>query len=130
MNTQFSSSVSLYKRTHNRRPFTAHSGRVNLQSRSLTGRTNAHQPRANAENGIGIQRREVLLGAGFLSVVNVTLPLIPSRALAAEKKENMPIDELKDLIVKDFQENQYYITGKLTPEVFEDDCVFTDPTTR
>lgn len=51
-------------------------------------------------------------------------------AQAAEKKVNLPIDDLKSIIVRDFQENQYYITGKLSPEVFEDDCVFTDPTTR
>lgn len=51
-------------------------------------------------------------------------------ATATEKKVDLPIEELKSIIVRDFQDNQYYITGKLSPEVFEDDCVFTDPTTR
>ena len=30
----------------------------------------------------------------------------------------------------DFQDSQYYITGRLTPDIFAPDCVFKDPTTN
>ena len=38
--------------------------------------------------------------------------------------------ELKDVIQQDFVQNQYYITGKLTPDVYSPDCQFKDPTTN
>eukprot|EP00232_Nephroselmis_pyriformis_P023571 CAMPEP_0182873222 /NCGR_PEP_ID=MMETSP0034_2-20130328/12196_1 /TAXON_ID=156128 /ORGANISM="Nephroselmis pyriformis, Strain CCMP717" /LENGTH=227 /DNA_ID=CAMNT_0025005857 /DNA_START=14 /DNA_END=693 /DNA_ORIENTATION=+ len=40
------------------------------------------------------------------------------------------IEALRDTIRRDFEEGQYYVTGKLTPEIFEPDCAFIDPTTN
>jgi hypothetical protein len=110
-------------------PFRVCDGRGHLRSRSVKCHLK-EQSTSNDINRTSIHRRELIVSTGILAGLNVVLPIIPLHAVAAEKKENMPIDELKNLIVKDFQENQYYITGKLTPEVFEDDCIFTDPTTR
>ena len=32
--------------------------------------------------------------------------------------------------LQDFQQKQYYVTGNLSPELFTDDCLFTDPTIK
>ena len=42
----------------------------------------------------------------------------------------MPIAELRDVVQKDFVQNQYYVTGRLSPEVYTSDCQFKDPTTN
>lgn len=42
----------------------------------------------------------------------------------------VPIAELRDVVQKDFVQNQYYVTGKLSPEVYTPDCQFKDPTTN
>ena len=33
------------------------------------------------------------------------------------------------MVLNDFVQNQYYVTGKLSPEVYTADCLFRDPTT-
>lgn len=33
------------------------------------------------------------------------------------------------MVQRDFVQGQYYVTGKLSPEVYTSDCVFKDPTT-
>ncbi|KAK9836057.1 hypothetical protein WJX84_000428 [Apatococcus fuscideae] len=38
--------------------------------------------------------------------------------------------DLIPLVQHDFQDSQYYITGRLTREIFASDCVFKDPTTN
>eukprot|EP00884_Botryococcus_braunii_P017435 jgi/Botrbrau1/4375/Bobra.105_2s0021.1 len=81
-------------------------------------------------NRRSISRREALTVATAGLVYQFLDPRQVPRAQATSKKENLSIEELKDIIVKDFQDKQYYITGNLSPEIFEDDCVFTDPTTR
>ena len=42
----------------------------------------------------------------------------------------MSIAELRDVVQKDFVQNQYYVTGKLSPEIYTPDCQFKDPTTN
>lgn len=53
---------------------------------------------------------------------------LPANAPAETVKKS--IEELRDIVAHDFQHNQYYVTGNLTPSVFTKDCVFVDPTTR
>lgn len=72
-----------------------------------------------------VSKRQLLLGG--VSLVGLSLLPLSSKA-SGEKRKGLPIDDLKDIIQRDFTDGQYYITGKLTPEVFEDDCVFIDPT--
>ncbi|KAK9916782.1 hypothetical protein WJX75_006973 [Coccomyxa subellipsoidea] len=40
------------------------------------------------------------------------------------------MDQLLDIIKRDFSDGQYYITGKLDQTIFSDDCEFIDPTTN
>ena len=52
-------------------------------------------------------------------------------ALAESKKRrNLPIEEVKQIVARDFQQGQYYITGALSSDIFTDDALFIDPTTR
>ena len=45
-----------------------------------------------------------------------------------EIKRSISIEEVKKRLDKNFQEDQYYVSGKLDPDIFADSCVFTDPT--
>lgn len=45
-----------------------------------------------------------------------------------EVKRSISIEEVKKRLDKNFQEDQYYVSGKLDPTIFADNCVFTDPT--
>ncbi|KAK9810415.1 hypothetical protein WJX72_010329 [[Myrmecia] bisecta] len=60
------------------------------------------------------------------------LPLPASATAAAEdgKQRNLPIQQLKRVVAEDFSKRQYYITGKLTPAIYANDCTFKDPTTN
>ena len=40
----------------------------------------------------------------------------------------LPIQTVKEVIKRDWAEGQYYVTGKLTPWVFAEDCYFREPT--
>mmetsp|Transcript_4149 Transcript_4149/g.26228 ORF Transcript_4149/g.26228 Transcript_4149/m.26228 type:complete len:190 (+) Transcript_4149:271-840(+) len=53
--------------------------------------------------------------------------------LAAEKGERVKWrgispGEVRDILEKDIEIGQYFVTGKLTQEIFEDNCRFVDPT--
>ncbi len=76
----------------------------------------------------GCKRREVLQ----LVATTVTAPLLSWRTQAAwaADSKHLVISELRDVVQKDFVQNQYYITGKLSPEVYATDCSFKDPTTN
>lgn len=39
------------------------------------------------------------------------------------------IDDILDVLKSDY-ENEYFVTGSFTPEVYVDDCIFEDPTIR
>lgn len=39
------------------------------------------------------------------------------------------LQEIKQTIDRDFQDGQYYVTGKLTKDLYAPDCRFKDPTT-
>lgn len=71
------------------------------------------------------RRRDVL------QVVATTTTLLawPQELWAADNRQ-LSISELKDVVEKDFVQNQYYVTGKLSPQVYASDCVFKDPTTN
>lgn len=40
------------------------------------------------------------------------------------------IEEVQDRLIHCFQQDQYYVSGKLDAGIFADDCLFTDPTVR
>ena len=75
----------------------------------------------------GCKRRELLQ----LVATTTTLSLLtwPPQAAWAGDDQRLPISDLKDMVLNDFVQNQYYVTGKLSPEVYTTDCLFRDPTT-
>jgi hypothetical protein len=46
------------------------------------------------------------------------------------KRRDLSSDALRDTLTNDIAINQYFVTGKLTEEIFADDCRFIDPTTN
>ena len=82
------------------------------------------QPQRSAEQDAYKLR---LLTASAAALVAFQGLLVPC-ALADGSESR--IQYLKGVIQKDFVDNQYYVTGKLTKEAFEPNCLFTDPTTR
>lgn len=46
------------------------------------------------------------------------------------KRRDLTSDALLDTLTNDIAVNQYFVTGKLTEEIFADDCRFIDPTTN
>lgn len=40
------------------------------------------------------------------------------------------IGAIRDTVRQDFVQNQYYITGNLSKDIYAPDCLFIDPTTR
>eukprot|EP00963_Diacronema_lutheri_P006173 scaffold524_cov357-Pavlova_lutheri.AAC.14 len=45
-----------------------------------------------------------------------------------DKRRGISPKEVRDTLEKDIATRQYFVTGKLTKEIFEDDCRFVDPT--
>ncbi|GMH37595.1 hypothetical protein BSKO_05468 [Bryopsis sp. KO-2023] len=92
--------------------------------------------RAAAKVDRGLSRRSLLSGSvalssllGIESVNAVELvPLGKAEHIGGEKRTGLSVEEIKDVLEKDFTERKYFITGNLTPEIFADDCRFRDPT--
>lgn len=92
-------------------------------------------PRDPAPRAATPSRRDaILLGAGavFLSSPpsSGALPLAPLGGVkpVGGEKRRLPIDEVARIIERDLSEGQYFVTGNLTREVFDDRCRFVDPT--
>ncbi|KAH9288334.1 hypothetical protein KI387_032451, partial [Taxus chinensis] len=50
--------------------------------------------------------------------------------LASQTKyTNLSIEEIKSIIENDINKGQYYVTGNMTKEIYENNCRFRDPTT-
>jgi Uncharacterized conserved protein (DUF2358) len=58
---------------------------------------------------------------------SLPLPGPPPRVLGATKRTHLPLDERRAIIEEDFRGRHYYITGRLTPELYADDCLFDGP---
>lgn len=67
-----------------------------------------------------LSRRKAVLGA-----VLPCAALIQPKASAALA---VRIEEVQSRLIKCFEQDQYYVSGKLDRGIFEDGCVFTDPT--
>ncbi|KAG0605337.1 hypothetical protein M758_9G050200 [Ceratodon purpureus] len=50
-------------------------------------------------------------------------------AVTDEKQTNLSVEQVKEIIENDIRKGQYYVTGNLTPSIYNDNCKFTDPTT-
>lgn len=75
-------------------------------------------------------RRAALLAGPALFVATVVrpstavplAPLGPVTRIGGDKRVGLSTDEVKEILAKDISEGQYFVTGKLTREVFADDC--------
>lgn len=75
-------------------------------------------------------RRAALLAGPALFVATVVrpstavplAPLGPVTRIGGDKRVGLSTDEIKEILAKDISEGQYFVTGKLTREVFADDC--------
>ena len=60
------------------------------------------------------------------------LPLAPlgnvSDSIGGPKRAHLAPQQIADILAHDLRDSQYFITGKLTYEIFADDCRFRDPT--
>lgn len=52
------------------------------------------------------------------------------KAAMSTSDRPIPIETLRGVVQNDFVQNQYYVTGKLSPEVYTQNCQFKDPTTN
>lgn len=76
------------------------------------------------------KRRDMLKFAA--ATTSLTLFPWPQAVQAAVSGFASPVHiaDLRDVVQKDFVQNQYYVTGRLSPEVYTPDCQFKDPTTN
>jgi len=107
---------------------------------------------ACAATGVGVNTSACSKRGLLAAALALLAAPAPAPAWAAEQRR-LPTDALLDILRRDFQAKQYYITGaciplqempagrvpklcwcacpgQITPGVFAEDCVFTDPTTR
>jgi len=70
----------------------------------------------------------LLATARFLAARHKSLPVLaPTQASSAPKQHGLPLTTLMEIIRTDLVERQYYVTGRLTPSVYADDCFFDGP---
>ncbi|KAG2427637.1 hypothetical protein HXX76_012288 [Chlamydomonas incerta] len=55
-------------------------------------------------------------------------PLGPVKRVGGDKRTGLTAEEVADVLRRDLEVGQYFVTGDLTREVFADDCRFVDPT--
>ena len=64
----------------------------------------------------------------MLAVASVAL--MPRRAAALAADEKLSIQEVERRLKRNFEVDQYYVSGNVDASIFADDCVFTDPTIK
>ena len=80
-----------------------------------------HAARAQGElKAHALPRRQAVLGT---ILAWAALPTLPASAI-----ERLGIEEVQARLIKCFEDDQYYVSGMLDRGIFEDGCVFTDPT--
>mmetsp|Transcript_34542 Transcript_34542/g.88372 ORF Transcript_34542/g.88372 Transcript_34542/m.88372 type:complete len:328 (+) Transcript_34542:254-1237(+) len=73
----------------------------------------------------------MLVGAASEAIPRqaAALPLAPLGGFRATgEKVRLPVEEVMEVLRHDLEEGQYFVTGDLSPQIFEDDCRFKDPT--
>ena len=76
------------------------------------------------------KRRDILQFAAATTSMTLLPWPQPLQAAVSGSAGRLPIAELQDVVQRDFVQNQYYVTGRLSPEVYTPDCQFKDPTTN
>ena len=98
---------------------------------STTGRAPASGP-AHPAGACPVPRRRALgalgaalaLGGGRGARAAPLAPLGGVEAVGGPKRTGLPVEDVAKILEADLQERQYFVTGRLTPEIFADDCRF------
>lgn len=72
-----------------------------------------------------------MLGGAVSPLPASALPLAPLgavKAVGGAKRVGLSADEVAAILKEDLVTGQYFVTGNLTREVFDDNCRFKDPT--
>jgi hypothetical protein len=71
---------------------------------------------------------------GRRALLALPVALISTAALQAAAAGSAPaklsVDEVKKRLERCFEDDQYYVSGKLDRGIFAEDCVFRDPTVK
>jgi len=75
------------------------------------------------------QGRRAVLTAAPLSILGAWSNTMGVKAdeLRPQKQRNLPIGKIRDVVEKDFIDRKCLVSGDLSPEIYSDDCIFTDP---
>lgn len=57
---------------------------------------------------------------------SIAVPFLPPRPMGT-KTPRRPLADVMELVAEDFRARQYYVTGRLSQEVYADDCFFDSP---
>ena len=104
---------------------------------STTGRADAAGSARPPPAGARPVPRRRALGAALAGALGAApararaAPLAPLggvEAVGGPKRTGLPVEEVAKVLEADLQDRQYFVTGRLTPEIFADDCRFKDPT--
>uniref|UniRef100_A0A7S3LYQ8 Uncharacterized protein n=1 Tax=Spumella elongata TaxID=89044 RepID=A0A7S3LYQ8_9STRA len=74
-------------------------------------------------------RRRSWLGAGVLAAVSAALGASAAAGAAAPdlpKRRNLPVSEVAKIVREDVVQRQFLATADFSPEIYDDNCIFTD----
>ena len=84
----------------------------------------------HGSSGLECKRRDLLQIAAATSSLSLLAFPATLRAANSKSDRSISIHELREIVQKDFVQNQYYVTGRLSPAAYTENCQFKDPTTN
>ena len=106
-------------------------------ARAAYASSSAPRSRADSKPASSLGRRAALavgvgvLGGAVSPLPASALPLAPLgavKSVGGAKRVGLSADEVAAILKEDLVTGQYFVTGNLTREVFDDNCRFKDPT--
>lgn len=112
-------------------PVDRREARTKFHPRSTVKASGSHKASAHVVNEVGRRAASISLVCAMIAP-GLTYWTLPAAGVAAvtsgNKRKNLSIDALKEIIAADIRKGQYFVTGKLTKEIYREDCRFRDPT--
>lgn len=124
--------------------------RVRVLAAAAAARPGDGAAPAPASDAAALSRRQVLSASGAAMLASAAAaggvagswaappavealelaPLGKVERVGGEKLTGLSAENVKDILARNLKDGQYFITGDLTPEIFDDGCVFKDPTNQ